>query len=161
MISDLRKRKENDEIIHPTMLDTLIDPAEKQLGPSLSISTLTAEAVVLLFAGAEATSLTLILGTFHILKDCNMLTKLQHELSKVMIDKRTLPSLDILRGLPYLVRTRPLIVSFALLNCKPKLALLKKRYDFLMAPQESCHGLHLMKEQRFVDNGFHQRSELL
>ncbi|EHK19742.1 uncharacterized protein TRIVIDRAFT_193209 [Trichoderma virens Gv29-8] len=102
MILDLRKRKENDEIMHPTMLDTLIDPAEKQLGPSLSISTLTAEAIVLLFAGAEATSLTLILGTFHISKDRNMLTKLQDELSKVMIDKRTLPSLDILRGLPYL-----------------------------------------------------------
>ncbi|KAH6609558.1 hypothetical protein Trco_002904 [Trichoderma cornu-damae] len=104
MLLDLIKQKETKNLPpHPTtMLDSLIAAAEDKSAPMLSIRDLTSEVVVLLFAGAEAASLTLTLGTYHLLEDRDMLLKLQTELSAVMADKRTLPPLAALQRLPYL-----------------------------------------------------------
>lgn len=104
MILDLIKQKEdNNTAAHPTMLDSLIGLNGKDARLVLSISELTAESIVLLFAGAEATSLTLVLGTYYLLKDRELLSKLQNELSLVMLDKWTLPPVAVLQRLPYLV----------------------------------------------------------
>ncbi|KID95998.1 benzoate 4-monooxygenase cytochrome P450, partial [Metarhizium majus ARSEF 297] len=102
LILDLKRRKQDDQLLYPTMLDVLMDPDTEKFGPPLPIRDLVSEAVVLLFAGSEATSLTLTLGTFYTLNNRHVLETLQDELCHAIPDERELPPLHTLRGLPYL-----------------------------------------------------------
>ncbi|KID76131.1 benzoate 4-monooxygenase cytochrome P450, partial [Metarhizium brunneum ARSEF 3297] len=95
-------RKQDDQLLYPTMLDMLMDPDQEKFGPPLPMRDLVSEATVLLSAGNTAPSLTLTLGTFYALNNRHVLETLQDELSHAIPDKRKLPPLDTLRQLPYL-----------------------------------------------------------
>ena len=76
---------------------------------------LTAEAILMLSAGMDTTSHTLVLGTWYVLSDTRIHQMLYDELSKAMPDKNTTCDMALLEGLPYLV-SKPLQSSIQSTN---------------------------------------------
>ncbi|OQE11805.1 hypothetical protein PENVUL_c002G00935 [Penicillium vulpinum] len=87
---------------HPSMFDLILQPDAKTGLPAPSIDDLTAEALVFLVAGEESTANTLIHGTFHILSNPQIKSRLQQELSSVILDGHPMPTAETLEKLPYL-----------------------------------------------------------
>ncbi|THC89192.1 hypothetical protein EYZ11_011363 [Aspergillus tanneri] len=75
MLLELTEKRMHHKQSHHTMFDTAIDQLISESPKAPSIQDLTAEGLVLLFAGGEATAISLIKGTFHMLKDSNGLQK--------------------------------------------------------------------------------------
>ncbi|OQE13535.1 hypothetical protein PENFLA_c046G02007 [Penicillium flavigenum] len=89
-----------EDVSHSRIFDTAVKELISD-SRQLSIDDLTAEAVVLLFAGGEATAISVIVGTFHLLSDPKRLHILKQELLSAMPDGRIL-TLSELEKLPYL-----------------------------------------------------------
>ncbi|KAJ5374167.1 Cytochrome P450 [Penicillium concentricum] len=87
---------------HPSMFDLILQPDAKSGLPAPSIDDLTAEALVFLVGGEESTANTLIHGTFHVLNNPQIKSKLQQELSNAILVDQPMPTADTLEKLPYL-----------------------------------------------------------
>ena len=77
------------------------NPEKGQYTPS--DQDLTAEAMLMLSAGMDTTSHTLVLGTWYVLSDTRIHQTLYDELREAMPDKDTIYNLTLLEDLPYLV----------------------------------------------------------
>ncbi|KAB8227357.1 cytochrome P450 [Aspergillus alliaceus] len=102
MLLELIDKRKHHKQSHSTMFDTAIDQVISESPKAPTIQDLTAEALVLLFAGGEATAISLIKGTFHMLKDGNEFQKLKNELHSAMPDPQTQITIEELGRLPYL-----------------------------------------------------------
>lgn len=100
MLRQMIEKPKGEDISHPRIFDLAVK--ELISGSQLSIDELTAEAVVLLFAGGEATAISAIIGTFYLLSDHERLNVLKQELLSAMPDGQSL-ALSELETLPYLV----------------------------------------------------------
>lgn len=143
----------------------IFDTAVKELisDSQLSIDELTAEAVVLLFAGGEATAISVIIGTFHLLSDHERLHILRQELLSAMPDGQSL-ALSELEKLPYLV-SYPEDVSPS--NARTahsvgrRAELSKRHSDLPRAPQAVFPGWPLQMESLCAANLSQDRYDLL
>ncbi|KAJ5617963.1 hypothetical protein N7537_003077 [Penicillium hordei] len=87
---------------HPSLFDLVLQPDPKTGLPAPSINDLTAETLAFLVAGEGSPANTLIHGTFHILSNPQIKSRLQRELSSAIPDGCQMPSADTLEKLPYL-----------------------------------------------------------
>ena len=85
-----------------TMFDIALNPDARKGRPELTVDQLSADTLVLLLAGTDTTSLTLTMATYHVLRDPNILRKLQAELREAMPRKDTQLEYAELEKLPYL-----------------------------------------------------------
>lgn len=101
MLREMIEKPNIEDNSNPRIFDTAVKELISD-SRRLSIDELTAEAVVLLFAGGEATAISVIIGTFHLLSDPERLHTLKQELLSAMPDGQSL-ALSELERLPYLV----------------------------------------------------------
>lgn len=91
---------ESDKVVHPNIVDALLEsdgpPREK------SIERLTGEAVAVVLGGTHSISTVLSIATFHLLRDTERLDRLRRELRSVVRDETALPRWSTLEQLPYL-----------------------------------------------------------
>ncbi|KAL5356312.1 cytochrome P450 [Aspergillus floccosus] len=99
MLREMIEKPKVEDISYPRIFDTAVK--ELISGRQLFIDELTAEAVVLLFAGGEATAISVIIGTFYLLGDPKRLHALKQELLSAMPDGQSVTLSEIER-LPYL-----------------------------------------------------------
>ncbi|KAG2417063.1 hypothetical protein HFD88_008280 [Aspergillus terreus] len=88
MLREMIEKPNVEDNSNPRIFDTAVK--ELISGSQLFIDELTAEAVVLLFAGGEATAISVIIGTFHLLSDPERLHTLKQELLSAMPDGQSL-----------------------------------------------------------------------
>ena len=86
----------------PTMFDIALNPDARKGRPTLTVDQLSADTLTLLLAGTDTTSLTLTMATYSVLRDPNVLRKLQAELREAMPRKDTQLEYAELEKLPYL-----------------------------------------------------------
>ena len=86
----------------PTMFDIALNPDARKGRPTLTVDQLSADTLTLLLAGTDTTSLTLTIATYSVLRDPNILRKLQAELREAMPRKDTQLEYAELEKLPYL-----------------------------------------------------------
>ena len=84
------------------MFDIALNPDAHKGRPTLTVDQLSADTLVLLLAGTDTTSLTLTMATYRVLRDPNILRKLQAELREAMPRKDTQLEYAELEKLPYL-----------------------------------------------------------
>lgn len=82
----------------------VLQPDPKTGLPAPSINDLTAETLAFLIAGEGSPANTLIHGTFHILNNTRIKSRLQQELLSAIPDGSQMPTADTLEKLSYLVR---------------------------------------------------------
>ncbi|QQK39618.1 Cytochrome P450 [Penicillium digitatum] len=87
---------------HPSIFDLVLQPDEKTGLPAPSIDELTAETLAFIAGGEESPANTLIHGTFNVLNNPQMKSRLQKELSSAIPDGCPMPTADKLEKLPYL-----------------------------------------------------------
>ncbi|KAJ5696827.1 hypothetical protein N7536_007239 [Penicillium majusculum] len=87
---------------HPSLFDLVLQPDPKTGLPAPSINDLTAETLAFLIAGEGSPANTLIHGTFHVLSNPQIKSRLQQELSSAIPDSCQMPTADTLEKLPYL-----------------------------------------------------------
>ena len=93
--------------MQPTIFDTLLQPHLNKNRPVPSDAELTAEAVLMLLAGTDTTANALVVGTYHILQNPNVLQKFSAELKRAFPCSETVYNMtnEEMRKLPYLVRS--------------------------------------------------------
>ena len=84
------------------MFDIALNPDARKGRPKLTVDQLSADTLVLLLAGTDTTSLILTMATYRVLRDPNILRKLQAELREAMPRKDTQLQYTELEKLPYL-----------------------------------------------------------
>ncbi|KAJ5876808.1 hypothetical protein N7455_000273 [Penicillium solitum] len=87
---------------HPSLFDLVLQPDPKTGLPAPSINDLTAETLAFLIAGEGSPANTLIHGTFHVLSNPQIKSRLQQELSSAIPDSCQMSTADTLEKLPYL-----------------------------------------------------------
>lgn len=87
------------------MFDTLLQRPREQGGNSASDEMLTSEAILMLLAGMHTTSNALIVGTYGILSEPDVLQHLNRELNTAISQISSLSAITMtqLKGLPFLV----------------------------------------------------------
>ena len=86
----------------PTMFDIALNPDAHKGRPTLTVDELSADTLLLLLAGTDTTSLTLTIATYRVLRDPNILRKLQAELREAMPRKDMQLEYAEMEKLPYL-----------------------------------------------------------
>ncbi|CAI7622111.1 unnamed protein product [Penicillium glandicola] len=104
LVLDVMNRPNSPGQKHPTIFDLVLQPDAKTGQPPLSLNDLTTETLIFITGGEESTANTLIHGTFHVLSNPQIKSRLQEELSGAIPDGHPMPTADTLEKLPYLVR---------------------------------------------------------
>ena len=84
------------------MFDIALNPDARKSRPELTVDQLSADTLLLLLAGTDTTSLTLAMATYRLLRDPNILRKLQAELREAMPRKDMQLEYAELEKLPFL-----------------------------------------------------------
>ena len=84
------------------MFDIALDPDARKGRPTLTVDQLSADALFLLLAGTDTTSLTLTMATYRVLSNPNILERLQAELREALPRKDMQLEYAELENLPYL-----------------------------------------------------------
>ncbi|KAJ3495096.1 hypothetical protein NLG97_g3643 [Lecanicillium saksenae] len=91
---------EGDKVVHPNIVDALL---EADLAPSeKTVERLTGEAVAVVLGGTHSISTVLSIITFHLIRDTKRLDRLRSELRGAVRDERALPRWSTLEQLPFL-----------------------------------------------------------
>jgi hypothetical protein len=89
---------------HPIIYHKLLDKDANKSGMVPVPGSLYEEAQALMFGGADTTGNTLMLGTFHLLENPGLLTRLKDELYEHWPNLEKVPRFEDLEKLPFLVR---------------------------------------------------------
>lgn len=92
------KRSERPPTVFHAIYQSSLPPEEKNL------TRLSQEGLVMLVAGSESTSRSLMLAIYYLLSNPNILARLQEELDSLMPDLSMVPAVKVLETLPLLVR---------------------------------------------------------
>lgn len=92
---------------HPIIYHRLLDKDANKSGTVPVPGSLYEEAQALMFGGADTTGNTLMLGTFHLLENPDLLKRLKDELYEHWPDLEKVPRFEDLEKLPFLVRICP------------------------------------------------------
>ena len=96
-----RNAKSSDR--RPTIFEIILSN-KNILSSEKAFNRISHEGVVSIAAGGETTARAMMIATYFLLSDKVILNKLEKELSTVMPELSSRPSLKILEGLPWLVR---------------------------------------------------------
>ncbi len=86
----------------PTVFDTMLNPNLEKGQYTPTLQELTGDALLLLLAGTDSTSHTLVTATYGVLTHADMLRKLKTELKEAIPDRDSLVEWAALEKLPYL-----------------------------------------------------------
>lgn len=101
-ILELKTRSTTSSDHLPTIFDTALNPDAHKGRVTPTIDELSADALLFLVAGTDTTAHTLTIATYNVLKDANILRRLQEELREAMPRKDMLLDCAALEELPYL-----------------------------------------------------------